>query len=463
MVAIVAQQAADRSHHARHSHRRRRGRGHDRHRDRRARKNQRSDRGARLEFDGRLSAGQPSVGRARRARSAARLTEADAKALVRGSTSIAQAAPYLRSDRPTRLRRPERQHAGLRHDQGVLHGAKWPVHSGEMWSEAAELSGERVCVVGTTVAESLFGPLDPVGRTVRIGRHPFRILGVLVRKGESPFGTNQDDVVMMPTLERALAPRVDAAQQRARHHAVRESPETNEHAKAQAEAILRERHHIAEGQGAGFRDSHASRIPGLARCHLRRVVDAPAFGRRRIAVRRRDRNHEHHARVGRRADARNRHSHGGRGAREQHLDGDSRSKRYCWRSWGGVGVVLRAPSSSSGGSPNGPCGSSRALRHSRATSSVIGVAFGFLPAAAPRGSTRSSPSGATSFGLHRERGRHAAKPPRGCCGWLLLEYSDRRPGRFSQEGGKVGKDFLGRQKSSISSDLPAFPPSCSPF
>jgi putative ABC transport system permease protein len=107
-------------------------------------------------------------------------------------------------------------------------------------------------VVGTTVGESLFGPLDPVGRTVRIGRHPFRIVGVLARKGESPFGTDQDDVVMMPT---ATARSHLVWMPRRSVHGIMlsaTSEETNEHAKAQAEAILRDRHHIAEGREPDF-------------------------------------------------------------------------------------------------------------------------------------------------------------------------------------------------------------------
>jgi putative ABC transport system permease protein len=184
--------------------------------------------------------------------SAARLTDADAKALVRGSTSIAQAAPYLRSIAQLVYadRNVSTQVIGT--TRGYFTVRNWPVRSGELWSEGAELSGERVCVVGTTVAESLFGPLDPVGRTVRIGRHPFRILGVLVRKGESPFGTDQDDVVMMPTS--SARSHLVFMPRRSVHGIMLSatSSETNEHAKAQAEAILRERHHIAEGREPDF-------------------------------------------------------------------------------------------------------------------------------------------------------------------------------------------------------------------
>ena len=64
---------------------------------------------------------------------------------------------------------------------------------------AAETTGERVCVLGTTTAANLFGTLDPVGRLLRIGRYPYRVAGVLESKGQSPFGTDQDDIVLVPS------------------------------------------------------------------------------------------------------------------------------------------------------------------------------------------------------------------------------------------------------------------------
>ena len=128
----------------------------------------------------------------------------------------------------------------------------WATKSGEIWQEPSELSGERVCLVGTTVAEGLFGTLDPVGRTVRIGRYPFRIIGVLESKGQSPFGNDQDDTVMMPAS--TFRSHVLWMPRRSVHGILfaATSGDTNEHAKAQADGILRERHHITEGREPDF-------------------------------------------------------------------------------------------------------------------------------------------------------------------------------------------------------------------
>jgi len=55
-----------------------------------------------------------------------------------------------------------------------------------------------VALLGETVAANLFGGADPIGQTIRIKHVPFTVVGVLERKGQSPTGQDQDDVVLMP-------------------------------------------------------------------------------------------------------------------------------------------------------------------------------------------------------------------------------------------------------------------------
>jgi putative ABC transport system permease protein len=182
----------------------------------------------------------------------ARLTEDDVKAIVRGSTSISGAAPFLRTSAQVVYadRNVMTQIFGTTRDYFTVRG--WKVDDGELWPETSDLSGERVCLVGTTAAESLFGPLDPVGRTVRIGRYPFRILGVLESKGQSPFGNDQDDVIMMPTS--TFRTHVQWMPRRSVHGIffTATSADTNERARNQADSILRERHRITEGRDPDF-------------------------------------------------------------------------------------------------------------------------------------------------------------------------------------------------------------------
>ncbi|MEW6352173.1 MAG: ABC transporter permease [Thermodesulfobacteriota bacterium] len=75
---------------------------------------------------------------------------------------------------------------------------EWPIGYGRVFSADEERRAAKVCVVGTTVAENLMGNAYPVGKTLRIQNVPFRIIGVLTSKGQSPRGDDQDDSVYVP-------------------------------------------------------------------------------------------------------------------------------------------------------------------------------------------------------------------------------------------------------------------------
>ncbi len=71
--------------------------------------------------------------------------------------------------------------------------------SGSMFTDREIKSSAKVVVIGQTVVENLFpNGEDPVGRTIRYNKIPFRIIGVLKEKGESTFGQDQDDVILAP-------------------------------------------------------------------------------------------------------------------------------------------------------------------------------------------------------------------------------------------------------------------------
>jgi putative ABC transport system permease protein len=74
----------------------------------------------------------------------------------------------------------------------------WPLVAGEMFTEADVKSFGKVAVIGQTVADQLYPNMDPLGQTLRIRNIPFRIVGVLSRKGFNYFGQDQDDTVLIP-------------------------------------------------------------------------------------------------------------------------------------------------------------------------------------------------------------------------------------------------------------------------
>jgi putative ABC transport system permease protein len=75
----------------------------------------------------------------------------------------------------------------------------WPVQAGSFFGPGDVAADEKVCVIGTIVRDALFAPeVNPVGRRVRIGIHPFTVVGVLASKGQSSGGDDQDDAVFIP-------------------------------------------------------------------------------------------------------------------------------------------------------------------------------------------------------------------------------------------------------------------------
>ena len=82
----------------------------------------------------------------------------------------------------------------------------WELESGIFFTVTDQRSGSRVCVIGGTVADNLFPSEDPVGKSIRIRNMPFRVLGLMARKGSNTMGHDQDDVVLAPytTVKRVL-------------------------------------------------------------------------------------------------------------------------------------------------------------------------------------------------------------------------------------------------------------------
>jgi putative ABC transport system permease protein len=74
----------------------------------------------------------------------------------------------------------------------------WAVAEGANFTEADLKSAAQVCLVGQTIVDNLFQTRSPVGERVRVKGLPFRVVGVLERKGASTFGSDQDDVLLLP-------------------------------------------------------------------------------------------------------------------------------------------------------------------------------------------------------------------------------------------------------------------------
>jgi putative ABC transport system permease protein len=75
----------------------------------------------------------------------------------------------------------------------------WPTRYGSFFTSQDVRGAAKVAVLGSVVAETLYGPdVDPTGQTIRIRNQPFRVIGVMASKGQSGTGQDQDDIIFTP-------------------------------------------------------------------------------------------------------------------------------------------------------------------------------------------------------------------------------------------------------------------------
>ena len=142
---------------------------------------------------------------------------------------------------------------------------EWPVVSGRPINQDDENGAIKVCLLGQTVAENLFGSADPIGSIIRIKKIPFTVIGVLDRKGQSPQGTDQDDAVFVPlrTAQRNLVRSqrtgiVGAIIVKAKNE------ELINKAESEIQSLLDQRHRITGGKEPDYSTRNLSEILAVA-------------------------------------------------------------------------------------------------------------------------------------------------------------------------------------------------------
>ena len=87
----------------------------------------------------------------------------------------------------------------------------WVLQSGRQFQNSELNSGKASCILGTTVRNKLFGEENPQGQRIRVKQFTCEVIGVLKSKGQSTWGTDEDDTVIMPlkTVHRRLLGNLD--------------------------------------------------------------------------------------------------------------------------------------------------------------------------------------------------------------------------------------------------------------
>jgi putative ABC transport system permease protein len=193
------------------------------------------------------------------------LTSDDVKAIMNECPSVSLAAATVRSSAQV-------VYGNLNWSTVIMGGTpelfeirEWPVTAGRSITQQDVDSAGKVCLLGQTVADNLFGSSDPIGNIVRIKKIPFTVIGVLERKGQSPQGTDQDDTIFVPlrTAQRNLVRaqhtnNVGALMVKAKSEGLLGKAEE------EINSLLNQRHRITGGKDPDFSTRNLSEILAVA-------------------------------------------------------------------------------------------------------------------------------------------------------------------------------------------------------
>jgi macrolide transport system ATP-binding/permease protein len=223
--------------------------------------------------------------------SASTLTTTDAQAIRREATAATQVSYLIRQSGQIQYGN-QNWATGI---QGVSPNyppmTNWRIAEGREISEEDEDAAALVVIIGQTVATQLFGAsVSPVGALIQVRNVPMRVIGVLASKGQTPFGQDQDDLVMIPftTAERKVLGVAAPTQAQAQLNWIYPSPPNPygltphlagfvnqifvqaasgsdvQAAIGQATAILKQRHRIKPGADDDFSVRNLSQIAETA-------------------------------------------------------------------------------------------------------------------------------------------------------------------------------------------------------
>jgi len=126
------------------------------------------------------------------------LTQDDAEAIARECPAVSDVAPTYNGAAQVVYGNQNWSTGIYGTTPGILPVRDWSLSSGRMFTEQDVRNATKVCLLGQTVVDNLFGNADPVGQIIRIKKVPFMVIGVLAPKGQSDRGQDQDDTIFVP-------------------------------------------------------------------------------------------------------------------------------------------------------------------------------------------------------------------------------------------------------------------------
>jgi putative ABC transport system permease protein len=179
------------------------------------------------------------------------LTLADYKALKEKNTTLTDISPqvngsgqviFANNNWPTSIHGVSPEYLNIR---------KLSIKDGSMFTDHDVLAATKVVVIGQTVVENIFkNGEDPIGKTIRFNKIPFKVIGVLVEKGQNTFGQDQDDIMLAPYT--TVQKRIQAATYLQSISASAKSENIAAQASEEMSSILRASHKLKAGDENDF-------------------------------------------------------------------------------------------------------------------------------------------------------------------------------------------------------------------
>jgi len=189
--------------------------------------------------------GSTSQGRARMGMgTVTTLTEDDSTGISQDCPSVAAVSPVMRTNGQVAHASQNWTTSLMGTGLDYLRIRNWNLSSGRFFSHLDLRNGAKVCILGQTVVENLFGSINPIGKMIRIKKMPFEVIGILESKGGSGIGQDQDDTIVAPytTVQRRMmhVSHINMIMLSAT------SAETVDTAQQEIETVIRRRHRLEE-------------------------------------------------------------------------------------------------------------------------------------------------------------------------------------------------------------------------
>jgi len=126
------------------------------------------------------------------------LTRDDAEAIEKECSAVSAVAPILNTAAQAVYGNQNWATGIYGTSPGILEVKDCALVAGRNFTDQDIRSATKVCLLGQTVVDNLFGGIDPIGQIIRIKKVPFTVIGILETKGQSIIGQDQDDVIYIP-------------------------------------------------------------------------------------------------------------------------------------------------------------------------------------------------------------------------------------------------------------------------